>query len=94
MSHISTWEELKQELKVHFYLKNVDYLARRKLRDLRQTGLVQDYVKKFMTIMLDIHDMMKKDKLFYFINGLSQDATIELQRRKVQNLANAMTTTE
>ena len=38
--HIGTWEELKQELKVHFYPKNVDYLARRRLRDLRQTGLV------------------------------------------------------
>ena len=33
--HISTWEELKKELKVHFYYENFDYLAMRKLRDLR-----------------------------------------------------------
>ena len=33
--HISTWEELKQELRVYFYLENVDYLVGRKLRDLR-----------------------------------------------------------
>ena len=25
---INTWEELKQELKVHFYLENVDYMMR------------------------------------------------------------------
>ena len=92
--HISTWEELKQELKVHFYPENVDYLARRKLRDLRQKGTVQDYVKQFTTIMLDIRDMTEKDKLFYFLDGLSRDAAIELQRRRVQNLADAVTAAE
>ena len=34
---INTWEELKQELKMHFYSKNVDYMARQKLKELRQT---------------------------------------------------------
>ena len=53
-------------------------------------GLVQDYVKKFTTIMLDILDMTKKDKLFYFIDSLSWDVTIELQKRKVQNLTSTM----
>ena len=80
---INTWEELKQELKVHFYPENVDYMARRKLRELRQTGSVQDYVKKFTTIMLDIRDMTEKDKLFHFLDGLSWDAAMELQRRRV-----------
>ena len=32
---INTWEKLKQELKVHFYLENVDYMVRWKLRELR-----------------------------------------------------------
>ena len=27
-----TWEDLKQELKVHFYLKIVDYLVRQKAK--------------------------------------------------------------
>ena len=69
---------MKPELKVHFYPENVDYLARRKLRDLRQTGSMQDYMKQFIIIMLDIRDMTEKDKLFYFIDGLSHDATLEL----------------
>ena len=37
---INTWEELKQELKVQFYLENVDYMARQKLRELRQIGFM------------------------------------------------------
>lgn len=31
---------------------------------------MQDYVKQFLTLMLDIKDMSKKDKLFYFIEDL------------------------
>ena len=91
---ISTWDELKQELKGHFYPENVDYLARRKLRDLTQKGSVQDYVKQFTTIMLDIRDMTEKDKLFYFMDGLSREAAIELQRRRVQTLSDAVTAAE
>ena len=91
---INTWEELKQELKVHFYPENVNYMARRKLRELRQIGSVQDYVKKFTTIMLDIRDMTEKDKLFHFLNGLSWEAAMELQRRRVQSLMEAVTAVE
>ena len=77
-------------MKVHFYPENVDYMVRRKLRELRQTGSVQDYVKKFTTIMLDIRDMTEKDKLFHFLDGLSREAAMELQRRRVQSLTKAM----
>ena len=41
--------------------------------------LIQEYVKLFTTIMLDIRDMTKKkDMLFYFMDGLSRDVAIEL----------------
>ena len=70
-------------MKVHFYPKNVNYLTRKKLRDLRQIGSVQDYVKMFTMIMLNICDMMEKDKLFIFLDGLSCDMVMELQRRRV-----------
>ena len=79
---------------MHFYPENVDYLARRRLRDLRQTGLIQDYVKMFIMIMLDICDMMEKDNLFFFLNGLSCDAAMDLQRRRVQNLVDAIIAVE
>ena len=54
-------------------------------------GSVQDCLKMFTMIMLDIHDMMEKDKLFFFLDGLSCDVAMELQRRRVQNLTNAVT---
>ena len=38
---INTLEELKQELKVHFYPENVDYMTRKKLIELRQRELRQ-----------------------------------------------------
>ena len=41
--------------------------------------------------MLDIRDMIEQDKLFSFLDGLSWEAAIELQKRKVQSLTEAMT---
>ena len=45
-------------------------------------------------IMLDICDMMEKDKLFFFLDSLSHDAAMKLQKRRVQKLANAVTVVE
>ncbi|OMO75693.1 reverse transcriptase [Corchorus capsularis] len=55
---------------------------------------VRDYVKTFSTLMLDIRDMSKKDKMFYFLEGLKPWARTELVRQKVQDLAMAMATAE
>ena len=58
---------------------------------MRQTGSVHDYVKTFTTITLDFCDMTEKDKLFSFLNGLSHDVAMKLQRRRVSNLTDAIT---
>ena len=67
---ISTWETLKRELKEQFLPTNVAWLARESLRSLKQTRTVQDYVKEFSSIMLDIKNMSEEDKLFNFVYGL------------------------
>jgi hypothetical protein len=54
---IETWEVLKRELKAMFFPENVEYNARRALRDLKHTGTIRDYVKAFSALMLDIKDM-------------------------------------
>ena len=77
---IATWDDLKREIKTQFFPKNVAYLACRKLRKLKQTGTVCEYVKKFSGLMLDIKDMSKEDKLFYFLEGLKPWAKTKLQR--------------
>ncbi|XP_070015822.1 uncharacterized protein [Nicotiana sylvestris] len=51
---IKTWEKFKRELKKQFYPMNVVYEARQKLRELRQTATIREYVREFTTLMLQI----------------------------------------
>ncbi|KAK8658468.1 hypothetical protein V6N13_036674 [Hibiscus sabdariffa] len=91
---IKTWEVLKKELLNAFFPENVDYTARKKLRDLTHTGSVREYVREFATLLLDIRDMSEKDKLFAFLEGLKQWARLEVQRRQPHDVAAAMSATE
>lgn len=67
---INTWEQFKSELRKHFVPHNADLEARGKLRRLRQSGSISEYIKEFTTIMLEIEDLSDKDALFYFKDGL------------------------
>ena len=67
---MDTWETLEQELRSQFFPKNEEILARRKLRELRHTVAIREFVKQFAKLMLDIHDMSEKDKVFCFVKGL------------------------
>ncbi|XP_022760023.1 uncharacterized protein LOC111306411 [Durio zibethinus] len=91
---IKTWTDLKRELKNQFFSENVDYMARKRLRELVQTGTVREFVRNFSTLMLDIRDMSEKDKLFHFIEGLKPWARTELQRQRVQDVTTAMAAAE
>ncbi|XP_070009247.1 uncharacterized protein [Nicotiana sylvestris] len=81
-----TWEELKAAIHLQFFLENIEYNVRRKLRELRQTISVQDYVRELSVFMLNIHDMVDKDKRFTFLEGLKPYARMELQRQRVDTL--------
>ncbi|KAL0414376.1 UNVERIFIED_CONTAM: hypothetical protein Sradi_1639300 [Sesamum radiatum] len=91
---LDTWDLLREAIRVQFFPENVEYNARRALRKLEHTGSMQDYVKSFSALMLDIHDMSEKDKLFTFMDGLKPWARIELQRQRVTDLGSAMTAAE
>ncbi|KAL0462642.1 UNVERIFIED_CONTAM: hypothetical protein Slati_0151800 [Sesamum latifolium] len=67
---------------------------RRALRKLEHTGSMQDYVKSFLALMLDIRDMSEKDKLFTFMEGLKPWPRLELQHQWVTDLGSAMTVAE
>ncbi|XP_072980653.1 uncharacterized protein [Typha angustifolia] len=92
--NINTWEDLKRELKVQFLPENVEFIARRSLRHLTQTGSIREYVKQFSTLMLDIRDMSEKDKPFHFLEGLKPWAQTELRRRDIPDLAAAQAVAE
>lgn len=93
-SILRTWEQFKGELRKHFVPHNAEMEARGKLRRLRQTGSIPEYVKEFTTLMLEIDDMSDKDALFHFRDGLKDWARLELDRRNVQNLDDAIATVE
>lgn len=71
-----TLDEFKKELVGALRTQNLP----RRLRQLKQTGTIRDYVQAFSACMLDIKDMSDKDRLFHFITGLAPWAQKELFR--------------
>ncbi|XP_070032939.1 uncharacterized protein [Nicotiana tomentosiformis] len=91
---LETWAELKAAIRLQFFPENVEYNARRKLWELRQTKSMRDYVREFSALMLNIHDMGDKDKLFTFLEGLKPYDRMELQRQRVDTLPKAIQAAE
>ena len=91
---IDTWAEFKREIKKQFYLEDVGYIARKKIRHLKHTGSIRDYVKEFSSLMLEAPDMNEKEHLFNFMDNLQGSAEQELRRRGVQDLATAIAVAE
>ncbi|XP_075087714.1 uncharacterized protein LOC142169711 [Nicotiana tabacum] len=83
---IKSWDQFKFELKRQFYPQNVVNEARRKLRELRQTTSISEYVKDFTKLILQIPNMASDDLLFTFVDGLQNWAKQEVQRRQVQDV--------
>lgn len=91
---IATWDEFKRDLKRQFYPENVEELAMKKLRGLRQTGTIRDYISQYSSLMLEIPDMEEKTRLIFFMDGLQRWAEQELRRRGVKTLAEAIAVAE
>ena len=41
---INSWEDLKRELRTHFFPENIKFIVRRKLQELRHTRGIRDYI--------------------------------------------------
>lgn len=59
---------------------NMVWVARESLKKLKWTSFFIDYVKEFSSLILDIKEMSKVDKLFNFMFGLQGWAQMELRR--------------
>ena len=66
---VTTWDQLKEELRMQFLPCNVAWLARESLRKLKHSGSVREYVKAFQSLMLNVKNMSEDDKLFNFMSG-------------------------
>ena len=91
---IDSWEGLKKELKDQFFPSNAGWIARDRLKKLKQTGTVGGYVKDFSSLMLDISNMSEEDKLHNFLYGLQSWAQMELRRQNVKDLPSAIATAD
>nr|GEY28028.1 reverse transcriptase domain-containing protein [Tanacetum cinerariifolium] len=58
-----------------------------RLRKLKQSWTTWEYVKEFMTRVLEILELSDQESIFYFLDGLQGWAKTELERRGVQDLA-------
>ena len=94
LCQIQTWDQFKRELRKHFVPHNAAEEAKGKLRRLRQTGSILEYVKEFTTVMLEIDDLSDNYALFQFKDGLKDWAKVELDRRNVQTLDEAIAAAE
>ncbi|KAA0049646.1 reverse transcriptase [Cucumis melo var. makuwa] len=59
------------------------------LHELKHTRSIQEYVKQFTSLMLDIHDMWEKDNFLCFFKGLKPWAKTKLFEHRVQDLTSA-----
>ncbi|KAK3027702.1 hypothetical protein RJ639_041412 [Escallonia herrerae] len=91
---INTWEILKRELKSQFFPENTAFNARKALLECKHTGSVREYCQTFSALMLDISDMSAVDRLFFFMEGLKPWARTEFNRRRVNNLNEAIIAAE
>ena len=73
-----------------FLPSNASWLARDKLKRLRQTGSVREYIKEFTSVMLDIQNMSYEDKLHNIILGMQDWAQNELRRQNFKDLPGAI----
>lgn len=69
-TQIKKWEALKSELKRKFLPSNTSWLVKEAVQRLKHKRSVRDYVKEFSSLMLDISEISKNDKLFNFMFGL------------------------
>ena len=83
---IDLWKALKKELKNQFLPTNTAWGARDTLKKLKQTGTMREYVKMFSSLMLDIKNMLKEEKLFNFMSSLPPWAQMELKRQAMCDL--------
>ncbi|KAH0776453.1 hypothetical protein KY290_007864 [Solanum tuberosum] len=87
---IDSWELLKKELKAQFFPRNAGWIARDRLKTLRQTGSIKDYVKEFSSLILNINNMSEEDKLHNFLYGLQKWAHNKLRRQNTKDLPSAI----
>eukprot|EP00253_Pinus_taeda_P026166 PITA_26166 len=91
---ITSWDEMKKALQTHFSPQDETWEARTKIKFIKQTGNLQTYQQEFVSVVLELPDMAKRDKVFNFIIGLKPWARNEVQRQRIRTLEEAFATVD
>lgn len=66
------WSDLVDELRQQFEPITTTELARRRLRELRQTSTIEAYIRDFQDLIFRVPDMAEADQRSHFIGGLRE----------------------
>ena len=80
MLHHNHLRKFQEEFKKTFFPNNVIFEAKRKFRDLKQTGSIHTYVQEFTTLVLQIPNLTDEYMLFHFMDGLQSWGRTECER--------------
>ncbi|MFQ6653933.1 hypothetical protein Gotur_025105, partial [Gossypium turneri] len=67
---IGMWQEFQCELKGQFHPEFTEEEARAKLQGITQQGTVGEYVREFKELMLQVSEVIEREALLAFQNGL------------------------
>eukprot|EP00253_Pinus_taeda_P036149 PITA_36149 len=91
---ITSWDEMKKALQTHFSPQDETWDARMKIKYIKQTGNLQAYQREFASAVLELPDMVERDKMFNFAIGLKPWAWNEVKRQKIKTLEEAFATVD
>ena len=66
----TTWAAFKQAFTTRFTTQDPAESARKKLDQLRQTGMASTYAADFNAVMVELPHMDESDRVHWFVNGL------------------------
>jgi len=74
----ANWAAFAAALRIAFQPPNHQQYLRQQLKQLRQTGTVQEYGMAFRNLLGQIDDMAEADKIAYFVKGMKPSTRIEV----------------
>jgi hypothetical protein len=66
------WSDFRDQLIREFRPRNENMVIRRRLHQMRQTGSVEEYTRKFRELVVQIDDMSAADQIHFYCSGLKQ----------------------
>ena len=86
------WTAFATALRTAFQPPNHQQYLRQQLKQLHQTGTVQEYGMAFRNLLGQIDDMAEADKIAYFVEGMKPATRMEVSYRSPATFEEAWTT--